>query len=74
MERAEASDSGICSKSPRRSSSSTDILNRAVSFPCALSTFVACPSTPAGNRFPFRVEAGEFTPPTPHERISTYKG
>ncbi|OWT54516.1 DUF1684 domain-containing protein [Candidimonas nitroreducens] len=48
--------------------------NRAVSFPCALSTFVACPSTPAGSRLPFRVPAGEYTPPVPHERISTYKG
>lgn len=48
--------------------------NRAVSFPCALSTFVACPSTPPGSRLPFRVTAGEFTPPVPHERISTYKG
>jgi len=48
--------------------------NRAVSFPCALSTFVACPSTPPGSRFPFRVTAGEYTPPVPHERISTYKG
>lgn len=48
--------------------------NRAVSFPCALSTFVACPATPAGSRFPFRVTAGEYTPPVPHERISTYKG
>jgi len=48
--------------------------NRAVSFPCALSTFVACPSTPAGSRLPFRIEAGEYTPPVPHERIATYKG
>ncbi|VCU70830.1 hypothetical protein PIGHUM_02908 [Pigmentiphaga humi] len=48
--------------------------NRAVSFPCALSTFVACPSTPPGSRLPFRVAAGEYTPPVPHERVSTYKG
>lgn len=48
--------------------------NRAISFPCALSTFVACPATPASNKFPFRVTAGEHTPPTPHERIATYKG
>ena len=46
--------------------------NRAVSFPCALSTFVACPCTPACNKFPFRVTAGEYAPPVPHERIQTY--
>lgn len=48
--------------------------NRAVSFPCAFSTFIACPSTPPSNRLPFRVTAGEFKPPIPHERIPTYKG
>jgi uncharacterized protein (DUF1684 family) len=48
--------------------------NRAVSLPCALSTFVACASTPPCNRLPFRIEAGEYTPPVPHERVPTYKG
>lgn len=48
--------------------------NRAVSLPCALSTFVACVSTPPGNRLPLRVTAGELTPPVPHERVATYKG
>lgn len=47
--------------------------NRAVSLPCALSTFVACVSTPPGNKLPFRVTAGEFTPPVPHERVATYR-
>lgn len=48
--------------------------NRAVSLPCALSTFVACAATPADNRLPYRITAGEFAPPVPHERIATYKG
>jgi uncharacterized protein (DUF1684 family) len=48
--------------------------NRAVSFPCAFSTFIACPSTPPSNRLPFRLTAGEFKPPLKHERIQTYKG
>ena len=48
--------------------------NRAVSLPCALSTFVACVATPAGNRLPFRVTAGEYVPPVPHERVPTYQG
>jgi hypothetical protein len=48
--------------------------NRSISLPCALSTFVACAAVPAGNRLPFRVTAGEYTPPTPHERVPTYKG
>lgn len=48
--------------------------NRAVSLPCSLSTFVACASTPANSRLPFRVTAGEYVPPIPHERVPTYKG
>ncbi len=47
-------------------------LNRLVSFSCAFSTFAACAPTPPGNRLPFRVPAGEHTPPVDFERIATY--
>lgn len=48
--------------------------NRLISFPCALSTFITCPSTPPGHRFAFRVEAGEYTPPVKFDRTPTYQG
>lgn len=48
--------------------------NRAVSLPCALSPFVACATTPPGNKLPMRVTAGEHVPPVPHERVQTYTG
>ncbi|GAA2180342.1 DUF1684 domain-containing protein [Brooklawnia cerclae] len=60
---------------PERLDEITELdFNRAVSFPCSLSTFVACPVTPAGNRLPFRVTAGEYVPPVSFERVATYKG
>lgn len=37
--------------------------NRAVSLPCAFGDFFPiCPTGPSGNRYPFRIEAGEKTP------------
>lgn len=37
--------------------------NRALNLPCAFGDyFPICPTPPAGNRYPFRVEAGEKTP------------
>ncbi|MFF0789538.1 DUF1684 domain-containing protein [Streptomyces spiralis] len=37
--------------------------NRAVNLPCAFGDhFPICPTPPAGNRYPFRVEAGEKAP------------
>jgi uncharacterized protein (DUF1684 family) len=37
--------------------------NRAVNLPCAFGDyFPICPTPPAGNRYPFRVEAGEKKP------------
>jgi uncharacterized protein len=37
--------------------------NRAVNLPCAFGDFFPiCPTPPAGNRYPFRIEAGEKTP------------
>jgi uncharacterized protein len=47
-------------------------LNKLVSLPCALSTFVACAATPLSNRLPFEIHAGELTPPVEHERVATY--
>jgi uncharacterized protein len=37
--------------------------NRAVNLPCAFGDcFPTCPTPPAGNRYPFRIEAGERHP------------
>ncbi|MBE1876688.1 DUF1684 domain-containing protein, partial [Myceligenerans pegani] len=37
--------------------------NRALNLPCAFADyFPICPTPPAGNRYPFRIEAGEKTP------------
>lgn len=37
--------------------------NRAVNLPCAFGDFFPiCPTPPAGNRYPFRIEVGEKTP------------
>jgi uncharacterized protein (DUF1684 family) len=37
--------------------------NRAINLPCAFGDFFPiCPTPPAGNRYPFRIEAGEKTP------------
>ncbi|OLT06618.1 hypothetical protein BJF90_16315 [Pseudonocardia sp. CNS-004] len=37
--------------------------NRAVNLPCAFGDFFPiCPTPPATNRYPFRIEAGEKTP------------
>lgn len=39
--------------------------NRAVNLPCAFGDyFPICPTPPDGNRYPFRIEAGEKTPAT----------
>ena len=40
--------------------------NRAQNPPCALNGHVVCPTAPAGNRLPVRVEAGEKTYPLVH--------
>ena len=39
-------------------------LNRAANLPCAYTDLATCPTPPAGNRLPIRVEAGELTPLT----------
>ena len=37
--------------------------NRALNLPCAFAGFFPiCPTPPSGNRYPFRIEAGEKTP------------
>jgi uncharacterized protein (DUF1684 family) len=37
--------------------------NRAINLPCAYGDyFPICPTPPAGNRYPFRIEAGEKKP------------
>ncbi|WP_298399870.1 DUF1684 domain-containing protein [Sphingobium sp.] len=48
--------------------------NRASTFNCSVTTFMACTAAPRDSRLPFRVPAGQFAPPVPHERIQTYAG
>jgi uncharacterized protein len=48
--------------------------NRAETFPCSVTTYMGCTAVPFSSRLPFRLTAGEFTPPVPHERVATYTG
>jgi len=47
--------------------------NRAHSFPCAFTSYVTCPIAPPQNRLGVAVTAGEKTPPSPGERVQTYR-
>ncbi|WP_034510415.1 DUF1684 domain-containing protein [Blastococcus sp. URHD0036] len=49
-------------------------LNRAANLPCAYTDLATCPTPPAENRLPIRVEAGELTPLTRGVGLPTENG